>query len=252
MSGGALEAIGLVISLIPALIWLVFFYTQDQFEPEPKEYVLEVFILGLLVAGALGIPLVRDVFQLDQWLYITPWTHLFGSILVVGFVQQFLIFVAVRYSIYESRTFDERVDGIVYATAAALGYATMLNFSYVTGHGGVNLGVGTIRVTVDALAYASIGGVMGYLLGQAKFEHRPFYYLPAGLILTAVLDGVFFWLQDLVDVRGLSFDPFYGLIVAVVVAVVLLGVVLALVRRDNAETLALQAQAPQPAPQGGE
>jgi hypothetical protein len=55
----------------------------------------------LLVAGAFGIPLVRDVFQLGQWLDATTWTHLFGSILVVGFVQQFLIFAAVRYSIYE-------------------------------------------------------------------------------------------------------------------------------------------------------
>ena len=247
LSAGGLEAVGIAVSLIPALIWLIFFYTQDQFEPEPKEYVLEVFILGLLVAGAAGIPLVSNVFQVDQWLYATPLTHLLGSILVMGFVQQFLIFAAVRYSIYESKTFDERVDGIIYATAAALGYATALNFVYVTSHGGVNLGVGTIRVTVDALAYASIGGVMGYMLGQAKFEHRPFYYLPAGLILVAVLDGVFFWLQDLVDVHGLSFDPLYGLILAVVIALVLLGVVLALVRRDNAETLALQG-----APAGGE
>jgi hypothetical protein len=48
-------------------------------------------------------------------------------------------------------------------------------------------------------------------------------------------------------VHGLSFDPLYGLILAVVIALVLLGVVLALVRRDNAETLALQG-----APAGGE
>ncbi len=241
LSAAALEAIGIVISLIPALIWLVFFYSQDRFEPEPKEFVLEVFVLGVLVAGALGIPLVRDVFQLSHWLDATIWTHLFGSILVVGFVQQFLIFAAVRYSIYESEDFRRagRRDRLCYCRGAGLRHRARIS-SYVTGHGGVSLGVGTIRVTVDALAYASIGGVMGYMLGQAKFEHRPFYYLPAGLILVAVLDGVFFWLQDLVDVRAASASSPLWLVVAVVVAVVLLGVVLALVRRDNAETLALQ------------
>jgi hypothetical protein len=54
-----------------------------------------------------------------------------------------------------------------------------------------------------------------------------------------VLNGVFFWAQDVVTVRGLTSNPFYGLVLAVAVAVVLLGVVFWLIRRSNAETLAL-------------
>ena len=124
LDGPPLILAGLVVALVPAVIWLAFFYQQDRLEPEPKTYVLKVFLLGALLAAAAGIPLVRDLFQVGQWLYTNLWTHLLGSILVVGFVQEFLIYAAVRFSIYSSAEFDQRVDGIIYATAAGLGFAT--------------------------------------------------------------------------------------------------------------------------------
>jgi RsiW-degrading membrane proteinase PrsW (M82 family) len=237
--GGGLLVAGVILAIVPALIWLAFFYQQDRLEPEPKTYILGVFVLGALAASAVGIPLLRDVFRINDWIYSDPLTNLLGSILVVGFTQEFLKFAVVRFSVYQSAEFDERVDGIIYATAAGLGFATMLNFNYVVSRGGVDLGVGVIRIAVAALAHASISGVMGYFLGQAKFEHTPPYYLPAGIVLAAVLNGLFFWAQDVVTVRGMTINPFYGLVLAVAVAIVLLGLVFWLIRRANAETLAL-------------
>jgi RsiW-degrading membrane proteinase PrsW (M82 family) len=239
LSGGALLAAGVILAIVPALIWLAFFYQQDRLEPEPKTYVIEVFALGALLAGAISIPVLRDFFRINDWIYTDRLAHLLGSILVVGFTQEFLTYAAVRFSIYQSAEFDERVDGIIYATAAGLGFATMLNFNYVVSHGGVDLGVGVIRVAVTALAHGSIAGVLGYFLGQAKFEHTPAYYVPAGVAFAAVLNGVFFWAQDIVTVQGIALTPFYGLVLAVSIALVLLGLVFWLIRRANAETLLL-------------
>ncbi len=239
LSGSSLVIAGIILAVIPALIWLTFFYQQDRLEPEPKSYIVRVFLLGAILASGVGIPLVRDFFRVGNWLYADDLTHLLGSIFAIGFVQEFLKYAAVRYSVYGSAEFDERVDGVIYATAAGLGFATMLNFDYVLSRGGVDLGVGAIRVTVTALAHASIAGVLGYFLGQAKFEHTPPYYLPGGFVLAAVLNGLFFWAQDLVTLRGISVNPWYGLILAVIIAVVVLGVVYWLIRRANAETLAL-------------
>lgn len=239
LSRGALIVLGIIVALVPALLWLAFFYQQDRREPEPKKHIFQVFILGALLAQAIGIPLVRQVFNVGQWLYTDLWTHLIGSILVIGFVQEFLKYAAVRYSIFGASEFDERVDGVIYATAAGLGFATMLNFDYVVSRGGVDLGIGVIRVTITALAHASIAGVMGYFLGQAKFEHTPPYYVPSGLALAAVLNGLFFWAQDLVTVQGLRINPWYGLALAVVIALVVLAVVFWLIRRAHLETMAL-------------
>ncbi len=229
---------GGLLALVPALLWLAFFYVQDRLEPEPTSYVLKVFLLGALVALAAGIPLVRDVFHLNRWLYTNTWTHLLGSILVSGFVQEFFIYASVRYSVYGSAEFDQRTDGIIYMTAAALGFATLLNLDYIVSRGGVDLAVGTARMAVNALAHASIAGVLGFFLGEAKFEHKPFWYLPAGLALAATLNGLFFFVQDTVTLRGFTFNPYYGLGVAAVIALVLLGSVTTLIRQANRETLA--------------
>src|SRR6187431_3130414 len=62
MSGVTLLVAGLVVALVPALIWLFAFLQQDRLEPEPKRYVFGIFILGALLAQAIGQPLIRDVF----------------------------------------------------------------------------------------------------------------------------------------------------------------------------------------------
>ena len=50
LSGTALIVIGLVIAIVPALVWLGFFYRRDRLEPEPRTMVFGIFVLGALVA----------------------------------------------------------------------------------------------------------------------------------------------------------------------------------------------------------
>jgi RsiW-degrading membrane proteinase PrsW (M82 family) len=243
LTGWTLVAVGLFLALIPALIWLLFFYQQDRLEPEPKGYVLGVFALGALLAQAIGIPLVEDLFDVRRWLPLDPWANLLGSILVIGFTQEFLKYAAVRYSIYPSTEFDGRVDGVVYGTAAGLGYATVLNLHYVLDSGGINLQAGIIRIVVTAMAQASFAGLTGYFLGRAKFEDEPMWWLPVGVALAAMLNGVFTFLRGeltttALDLTGGGFNPWPGLILAAVVGGTTFGVLYVLIRRANQRTLA--------------
>ena len=106
-----------------------------------------------------------------------------GSILVGGLITQFLLYAAVRYSVFNSSEFDQRIDGIIYGAAAGLGYATMQNIQYVVGNGGVNLGIGALTIAVEALSLASLGGISGYFLGRAKFDKMGALWLPLGIAL---------------------------------------------------------------------
>jgi len=221
------------------VIWLIFFYQQDYAEPEPKRYIIAVFLLGILVANAVAVPVLERLFRVQDWLYTNSTVQIIGSILVIGLIQEFCKYLAVRYSVYRAPEFDERTDGIIYATAAGLGFATMLNFNYILSNGGVDLGVGAIRIVETTLAHASFAGVMGYFLGQARFERTPVYYLPVGLLLAATLNGLFFFALDRVTTNGLVYTPVNGLLLAAGVAVVTLGVVFMLIRRANRETQAL-------------
>src|SRR6266508_228077 len=236
---------GIFLALVPAAIWLVFFYNQDRLEPEPKQYILGVFGLGALLAAALGVPLVENVYRVSHWLYADTVTTILGGILVVGFVQEFLKYASVRYSIYHSEEFDEPTDGVIYATAAGLGYATVLNIQFVISNGGVDLGTGVIRMAVVALAQAAFSGITGYFLGRAKFESEPIWWMPLGITLAAVANGLFNWLrgrvvQGNVSLTGGGVNPWLGLVFAAVVALLVTGVVLWLVRRGISSTQAVK------------
>lgn len=238
---------GVVLALVPALIWLVVFYQQDRLEPEPQGYVLGVFALGALLAGALGVPVVENVFHVSNWIYTDALTTILGGILVIGFTQEFLKYAAVRYSIYNSAEFDEATDGVIYATSAGLGYATVLNVLFVVKNGGVDLGAGIITMAVVALAQASFAGITGYFLGRAKFEHEPIWWMPAGITLAAVANGLFNWARGEVTRGGVSLvngsvkdaaNPWFGLILAAILAFTCLGAVSWLIRRNIKSALA--------------
>ena len=238
LDGAALVWAGIVLALIPALLWLGFFYQQDRLEPEPKGFVLVVFLLGGLLASAAGIPLVRDLFQVQAWMSRSAAANILGSILIIGFVQEFLKYAAVRYSVYLSPEFDERIDGVIYGTAAGLGFATMLNIHYVTANAGVDLGVGVVRIAVTALAQASFAGVSGYFLGRAKFEEEPVWWLPLGVTIAAVLNGLFTYVRGEIVTVGLRYRPVNGLVLATAVALAAFALLYYLMRRANRLTLA--------------
>lgn len=236
-----LLAAGILLALVPAGIWLVFFYLQDRVEPEPKGYVAGVFLLGALLAGAVGVPLVENFFRISHWIHSSTFATIMGGILVVGFTQEFLKYAAVRYSIYHSDEFDEPTDGVIYATAAGLGYATVLNVQFVVSNGGVDLGTGVISMAVAALAQASFSGITGYFLGRAKFESEQVWWMPLGITLAAVFNGLFNWLRGLVvqsniTLDGSSANIWPGLVLAAAVAFATSATVLWLVRRNIQST----------------
>lgn len=241
LSGAPLLVVSLLLALVPAALWLAVFYLQDRAEPEPKAFLFGVFVLGALLASAVGQPLINEVFGVNRWASGNLVFKLVAGIFIVGAIQEFLKYAAIRYSIFQSQEFDERVDGIIYGAAAGLGYATMLNIAYVMGNGGVDLGVGAVRVAVFALAHASFAGITGYFLGRAKFENRGPFWLPAGLFLAALLNGIVTAVLGEIARAGLRPTPLNGLIVAAALAAITFIVLFIMMRRGDRATVAAGA-----------
>jgi RsiW-degrading membrane proteinase PrsW (M82 family) len=236
LNEGGLIVVGLIFSLVPALLWLVIFYRLDEREPEPKQVVLAVYVVGLILAAALYPTIVHGLFQIDRWLYTNWWGQLFGEVLLVGMLSMGIVYAVVRAVVYLSAEFDERLDGIIYGTAAALGIATVVNFQYVVSHGGVDLDIGSIRMVVNAMGYACFGGILGYFMGQARFEKTPAYYLPTGLGLAALLTGLYFFLLDRTAGDAFGNNGGRDLLLASFLALLTVLLTTFLVNRTNEET----------------
>ena len=109
----------IALSIAPALLWLGYFHAQDRHEPEPKHYVLGVFLLGAFVAGPVSSFIVEDIvggppglaYSLDRF----STERILRAFLVVGLAQETCKYLVVRYTIYLSTEFDEPMDGIIYS-----------------------------------------------------------------------------------------------------------------------------------------
>ncbi len=240
LSGFWLGLVSLLLALIPAAIWLSIFYSQDRLEPEPKQYVIGVAVLAGLLAATIGQPLVQGYFKVGQWLGRDTVTEILGSILIVGFITAFLIYATVRFSIFYSSEFDQRLDGVIYGSAAGLGYAAMLNIITVVSSGGVDLQAGVIRIVVTQMVHGALGALIGYFLGRDKFDPKRVWWMAVGITLAAVLYGLFYWLSGEISQAGIQltpgstggYNPWPSLILGTIFAALILGAVFSLIRRD--------------------
>jgi RsiW-degrading membrane proteinase PrsW (M82 family) len=97
----------------------------------------------------------------------------------------------VRLFVYRNKEFNEPLDGIIYAAAAALGFASLENVLYVidwhTGH--VQWGALGIRSLLALPGHVIFATTWGYALGRQKFDAS--YRVWPMVILAALLHGLY-------------------------------------------------------------
>jgi len=200
-----------LMACIPAILWLGFFYLMDRHEPEPKQLVLGVSVLGALIAAPIAEFILRhavpqlavhhdpDALSLDRILQ---------AVLIVGLAQEMCKYAVVRYTIYMSREFDEPMDGIVYMMACGTGFAVWTNFHWLSSQERVYLSTGAAKAVVTTLAHASFAGALGYVMGRAKFSKRSApvrgTLLMLGLLGAAALNGQFQVISNYVQQSGMA------------------------------------------------
>ena len=129
----------LVLSAIiaPALFWTGYFYYKDRFQPEPLLKFGASYILGF--AAAFGCLKLYDLLALAgvpsaygaQLLPAGREMHLAASLFITGPLEELCKFLPFFLVILRYREFDEKTDGIIYASAVALGFASFENLGYL-------------------------------------------------------------------------------------------------------------------------
>ena len=178
-----------IFGFIPGLLWLWFVYKKDKYEPEPVAMVLFVFAAGALsvipaamieslFSGAMDIRSVESVNDAAR----VSW-------LVAGLVEESMKFAVVMLIVWKRKGFDEPMDGIVYAAAAALGFASAENVIYIYRFGAQVIIVRGVMSTLGHLLFSSI---WGYAIGRAKFDRKKrFSLLAKGFVLAAFFHGLY-------------------------------------------------------------
>lgn len=176
-----------LVSLVPGVLWVWFFYRQDRYDKEPKQLIMYTFIAGMaavIPAALIEMPF-RHYLTTDSSLIV----QLITAVVVVGLVEEGVKLLAASLVTMRHPAFNEPVDGIIYVVTASLGFAAVENLVYALTFG---LAVLPVRSVVTSLAHASFGGISGLYLGMARCgvgEGRIFVL--RGLAIAAVLHGVY-------------------------------------------------------------
>ncbi len=229
-----------LIATVPAALWLGFFYLMDRHEPEPKQLVIGVCVLGGLIAAPLAdfvqMQAAPPVALAVQGLSPIALDRIIYAVLIVGLAQETCKYAVVRYTIYMSREFDEPMDGIVYMMACGTGFAVWLNYHRLSGQGNsVYLSTGAAQAVVTTLAHASFAGALGFVMGRAKFSRRSApvrgILLMLGLLGAAALNGAFSLVKGWLEQTGMAQQPWRGVGFAALCAAAVFAVIWAFSQR---------------------
>ena len=190
----------LVLAFAPAVFWLFYFYRRDKLEPEPRRLIIQTFVLGMLSAipAAIAERLISGV-------------GIFILVVALGpAIEEYCKYFVVSRSVYRSQEFDEPMDGIIYAVAAALGLSSIENVGYLFAVQQIE--PGALGLTFLARAFLSVPGhalfssMWGYALGWGLLIQDPSErqaFIRKGLWLAIALHGSFNLLAWLAQDLGL-------------------------------------------------
>jgi RsiW-degrading membrane proteinase PrsW (M82 family) len=155
----------LVVSIAPALAFLVVILALDRREPEPAALILRT--IGLGAASAVPAAIVEAVLD-GVPLFSLPG---FAGAVATAFIQVAPVEEACKLAVvllyaWRKPAFNEENDGIVYAGAAAIGFAALENVLYVARLG---LGAGVLRAFTAIPLHVLTAVLMGLSIGRARF-----------------------------------------------------------------------------------
>ena len=176
-----------LLGFAPGIYWLLYFYKKDKLEPEPRKLVILAYISGIitaLIVMMLQFPLKASYF--------------IGAVLLAPIFEETGKFLMVRTTIFRNSNFNEPMDGIVYASAVALGFASIENGFYLLRAVAVSRdllpNVLLTRSLLSVPGHALFSSNWGLALGEHKFFGNRTGSVVRGLLLAIFLHGLFNYL----------------------------------------------------------
>ena len=179
-----------ILGLIPGFFWLWYVYRKDKYQREPVGLVLRIAIFGAI--SIIPAIILEQLF--DKYIYAMSDQTIVGTFIIfffgVGPIEELCKFLACI-SIYWNKEFDEPVDGIIYASASAVGFATVENILYIISSVNITtaFSIFIARFLLATIAHIFFACMWGYNLGKKKMKIRGSIIL--GLVLAMFLHGTY-------------------------------------------------------------
>ncbi len=180
--------------ILPVLFWAWYHYHKDRHLPEPVSHLILTFGFGI-VAFYLGRWMYKalDLVNLRYDAFLLAETNRPGlfayAVFIIGPVEELAKLIPFLVIVLRFKEFDDPIDGIIYASFIALGFAAVENIQYlqfVTGFEALARG---FAGPVVHIVFASI---WGYYIGRAYLRKESLTRTAVStLVVAAILHGVY-------------------------------------------------------------
>ncbi|TLS35609.1 glutamic-type intramembrane protease PrsW [Pseudalkalibacillus caeni] len=187
--------------IAPGIALLCYFYLKDQYESEPIGMVLRSFIFGALLV--FPVMVIQYGFT-EEKVFVSD---LAEAYVMSGFLEEFLKWFILYFTVYMHFEFNEFYDGIVYAVAISLGFASVENVFFLIATG-IDQALG--RALLPVSSHALYGVIMGSYLGRAKMDlgKKKGRWILLSLLFPIVLHGTYDFILLTVDRFWIYLVPF--------------------------------------------
>ena len=181
-----------LLGVLPVVILAIYVYRKDK-NKEPIGMLLKAFMYGVAtVPIVLLIHGFTSTIGLYQVVNALPVTRAFIS---AALVEEGTKFFFLKRLVWNSPEFDERFDGIVYATFVSLGFACVENLMYIFQYvpAEMALTTGISRAIFSVPAHFLFAVIMGYYFGLARFStgSKQVTYLVISLLAAILFHGLY-------------------------------------------------------------
>lgn len=171
-----------VIALLIGIAYLLLLRSYDIYEPEP-------FSVMLVIGAAGGV--ISVTLSLLMYLPLDVEHSFFDAIFKIGLTEELAKYFAFYMLFHFIRNqVDEIVDGLIYISCIALGFATIENVLYAFGSESPFF-VLALRAVTSTIGHMAFSGYIGLALYIHQRVHRNYLGILASLVFAILAHGVY-------------------------------------------------------------
>lgn len=182
----------LILSIAPTIAFIVWCYLKDKYDKEPIIVLCKFFILGAFISV---IAIIAEDFLIDINRYSGYSYLLYMSFIVAAFTEEGLKALVLIPNLLREKSFNEKLDGIIYSIFLSLGFATVENIIYILfEESKTAFEVGVVRAVISVPAHIMFAITMGYYISKYKFSNKALKkreYIFMSILVPILLHGIF-------------------------------------------------------------
>lgn len=156
------------IVLLPVICFVLWIYYKDKYNKESIDVLLKYFVLGIIVSF---FAIIIEKFLMDRNIFEEDTRLIYTAFIVAGFTEEVLKGITLTFFANREKSYDEKLDGIMYSIFLSLGFATIENIIYVNYEKLSSVfEVAFVRSFISIPAHLIFAITMGYYFSGYKFE----------------------------------------------------------------------------------